>query len=214
MLARIAINKVRHQDSVPQRAFSLVHLFTHLGIQIANPFLSALIFEMMGTPSSKMSNFALFLIYPRPACIIAFACLFVPKWRGYALQLLFADFILNLLCFGMTEFKSIATYPPNPTNPLLPTHSLYMYQKGFMVSIGTGYAVYVVLMGFTSLGVLDFIAGIFSKDNNYEYKIFSAVLVFVINLSLCPSLLIPSSNRPRGIFILSPSLSSLLPEKS
>jgi hypothetical protein len=155
-----------------------------------------------------MSNFALFLIYPRPACIIAFACLFIPKWRGYALQLLFADFILNLLCFGMTEFKSIATYPPNPTNPLLPTHSLHMYQLGFMVSIGTGYAVYAVLMSFTSLGVLDLIAGIFSKDNNYEYKIFGAVFAFVINPFLCPSLLFPAPNRPRGSFILSPSLLS------
>jgi hypothetical protein len=108
---------------------------------------------------------------------------FIPKWRGYALQLLFADFILNLLCFGMTEFKSISTYPPKPANPLLPAHDLYIYQAGFMVSIGTGYAVYAVVMGFTGLGVLDFVIGMCSGKKDYKPTVMGAVLVFWIFLT-------------------------------
>ncbi|KAF4624659.1 hypothetical protein G7Y89_g13512 [Cudoniella acicularis] len=182
LVARIIINKIRHKDLVPQRNFSLVSIFINLGVQIAKPFLTALLLESMGIPSSKLSSFALFLMYPRPSCIIAFVSLFVRKWRGYAFQLIFADLILNLLCFGMTELKGILTYPVNPTNPLLPAHSLYMYQKGFMVSIGTGYAVYALLMGFTGLGALDLLAGIFSKEKNYEYSVFRSVAILWILL--------------------------------
>jgi hypothetical protein len=176
LVARVIINKIRHGDPVPQRCFSLVSFFIYLGVHIAKPFLTALLLESMGMPSSKLSTFALFLIYPRPSCIIAFVGLFVRKWRGHALQLLFADLIINLLCFGMTELKGISTYPVNPTNPLLPAHSLYMYQKGFMISIGTGYAVYALLMGVTGLSALDLLAGIFSKEKNYEYSIFRTVV--------------------------------------
>jgi hypothetical protein len=131
----------------------------------------------MGMPSSKLSNFALFLIYPRPSAIIAFVCLCIQKWRGYALQVLFADLILNLLCFAMTELKGTSTYPVHPTNPLLPAHDLYMYQKGFMISIGTGYAVYALLIGFTGLGVLNLLGGIFGKEKNYDYGVFKSVLL-------------------------------------
>ncbi|KAF4630273.1 hypothetical protein G7Y89_g7865 [Cudoniella acicularis] len=131
-----------------------------------------------------MSNFARFLIYSRTTCIITLICLFVPKWRGYALQLLFADFILNLLCFGMTELKGINTYPPDPTNPLLPAHALYMYQKSLMVSLGTGYAVWAVLMGFTMLGVLDLLIGMCSRGKNRGYILFGIVVIFWVFLAL------------------------------
>jgi hypothetical protein len=183
MLGKCGINKLRHGETVPQRLFSLISLFTHLGINIAKPLLSALVIQSMGTPTPTLSNLALFLLQPRPACIIAAICLFIPKWRGYAIQLLFADFILNLLCFGMTEFKTTATYPPSPTNPATPSHGLHFYQIGFGISIATGDIVYGILMIITTFGAIDLAIGLFSDRKDYPYRVFGAVVAFWIFLA-------------------------------